>query len=407
MSVCDQDNWLSLEAALTHILSNANLSQETLELPLAQANHHILRQDCYAAIDLPPFSASAMDGYALHSTSIQTPPYSMPVRGRHIAGDVPGSLIPATAARIFTGAPLPTGADTVIPQEDCTCHDDNITINTRITPGQFVRPRGSHLAQGGLIARSGTRLTPALLGMLATTGLPRIRVSSPLRVVLISTGNELAEPGSHLQPGQIYNANHILLASLLSGLGCHVIRTHTVADDPAAIRRILHNAQDCDLILTSGGASVGDEDHMVPLARELGTLRFWRIAIKPGKPLAHGTIGTTPLFILPGNPVSCLLTFLLCVRPYVLTCLGAAEIHPRTLPVTTTFDRHRAEPRREFLRVKVQNESNTLRAHLHPQQDSGTLISCCQSDGLLCIPENMTFTSGTTLEFIPFTELWC
>ncbi len=403
MSDCPADGLMALEEALARMVAAAPAPNGRERLPLEEALGRVLAEPLVAGLDLPPFDASAMDGYAINSADFR-PGITLEVSRRIAAGDPPeGPLPAATAARVMTGAPLPPGADTVIRQEECEARDGRVRLPQAIAPGRLVRPRGGHIARGEEVVAAGTRLGPAEIGLAASLGVAELVVRPRLRVALFSSGDELAQPGEALAPGRIYDANRPLLAALLARLGCRVIDLGPVADEAGVTAAALERAAaEGDLILSSGGVSVGEEDHIKRQVERLGRLDLWRIRIKPGKPLAFGSVAGTPFIGLPGNPVSSFVTFLLLAHPFILACQGAEGSLPAPLPVRADFDRKRPDGRRNFQRATLIRRDGELWARPYPSQDSATLLSVARSDGLLCIPEETTFEAGRVLDFYPF-----
>jgi molybdopterin molybdotransferase len=338
------------------------------------------------------------------------------VNQRIPAGSSGQALGLASAARIFTGAPIPQGADAVVMQEDCTqlpipVGADGVypTVQVQVQPraGQWIRRRGEDVASGDVVLRRGERLTPASLGLAASIGFDQLQVARPVRVALFSTGDELVMPGDvapqDMLPGAIYNSNRFFLRALLQRLGCTVTDLGIVPDKLDATIAALYGAsQKHDLILTSGGVSVGEEDHIKPAVQALGQLNLWQIAIKPGKPFAYGRIGTAHFIGLPGNPVSSFVTFLLLVRPFILKLLGATAISPESIALPAHFDWPKADKRREFLRVR-QNAAGGL--DLFNNQSSGVLTSAVWGNGLVDNPAGKTIAHGDMVQFMPLSSL--
>ena len=331
----------------------------------------------------------------------------MPVAQRVPAGVVGATHQAGTAARIFTGAQIPLGADAVVMQEQCEALPGeglgSVRINTAVQSGQWIRRRGEDVEQGSVVLAAGHRLDAAALGLAASVGAAHLSVARRVRVALFSTGDELVMPGEPLKPGAIYNSNRFTLRGLLQGLGCEVIDLGIVPDKLDATRAALREAAvQSDLIITSGGVSVGEEDHLRPAVQAEGTLDLWQIAIKPGKPLAFGKVAGSWFIGLPGNPVSSFVTFLLLVRPVILRLQGAAKLAPRRLQVRADFNWPKADKRREFLRVRL-NESGGL--ELFANQSSGVLSSAVWGDGLVDNPPATTIAAGDIVSYLPFSEL--
>lgn len=413
---------LSYEEALERLLAAAVPVAEIKSQPLAAARGRILAAAQLSNMNVPPLDNSAMDGYAVRCADVPRPGVFLPVSQRIPAGSVGQALAAGTAARIFTGAPVPAGADAVVMQELCA-HGmaGEVTINHVPRPGENIRRAGEDIAAGAAILAAGTRLGAAELGLAASVGLATLPVHRRLRVALLSTGDELAEPGQPLPPGGIYNSNRYFLSALLEGLGCAVTDLGRVSDNFSATRRaLLTAAEGNDLILSTGGVSVGEEDHVKAAIEAEGALDLWKIAIKPGKPLAFGKVvvagGTPPAgkvgsggtarqvdFIgLPGNPVSSFVTFLMMVRPFVLKRMGAGRCLPPARTLAAASDWTRPDKRREFLRARVTADG---RAELFANQGSGVLTSCAWADGLIDNPPGQAFRAGDEVSFIAFSDL--
>jgi molybdopterin molybdotransferase len=367
---------------------------------LNDAAGRILAEPVIAAINVPPKANSAMDGYAL-SAADAVAGAELSISQRIPAGAVTSPLISGTAARIFTGAELPDGADCVVMQENTELCDNGVRILQTAKTADNVRAAGLDITAGEVIVESGARLTAPALGICASTGVTQVNVFKPLRVALLSTGDELAEPGVALQPGQIYNSNRPMLVELLRQAGFEVIDIGQVADNHEATRAALIKASEqADAILTMGGVSVGEEDHVKNAIDELGSLNLWRIRIRPGKPFAAGRVGQTPIFGLPGNPMSALVTFSLLARPCLMHLQGAIYKPALRIPVETTVVRA-AQSRDEFMRVELHGGV----AHRVANQSSGVLSSALNADGLLHLPADIQIKAGERYDFIPFCSL--
>ncbi len=399
---------LEFEDALGRLLAGAHPVGETELVSTQAAAGRVLAAGLLSAIDVPPLDNTSMDGYALRCADVPASGSRLAVAQRIPAGSVGHSLAPGTAARIFTGAPVPAGADAVVMQELCEVDGDALTVNHVPHVGEWIRRCGEDIAAGAEVLAPGTRLTAAHVGVAASVGAAQLTVFRRLRVALFSTGDELAMPGEPLKPGGIYNSNRYTLRALLEGLGCVVDDMGIVPDTRDATRAALRTAAaGNDLILTSGGVSVGEEDHVKPAVEAEGSLDLWKIAIKPGKPLAFGSVrrsageGAAAFIGLPGNPVSSFVTFLMLVRPFILKSQGAFELRPRARGLQADFD-CKGDPRREFLRARI-NETGGL--DLFPNQSSGVLTSCTWADGLIDNPPRHAIASGDTVRFLPFSEL--
>ena len=405
---------LDYEDALARLLAGARIVTDTEAVPTQVAAGRVLATCLRSVIDVPPLHNTSMDGYAVRCADVTAAGTKLAVAQRIPAGSVGHTLAPGTAARIFTGAPLPAGADAVVMQELCAPDGDAVTVNHVPHPGEWIRRRGEDIAASAEVLAAGTRLTAAHVGVAASVGAAQLTVFRRLRVALFSTGDELAMPGEPLKPGGIYNSNRYTLRALLEGLGCVVDDLGIVPDTREATRAALRAAAaGNDLILTSGGVSVGEEDHVKPAVEAEGALDLWKIAIKPGKPLAFGRVGGNlgagdtagkgaAAFIgLPGNPVSSFVTFLMLVRPFILKSQGATELRPRARGLQADFD-FKGDPRREFLRARI-NDTGGL--DLFPNQSSGVLTSCTWADGLIDNPPRRAIACGDTVRFLPFSEL--
>ena len=406
-----------LEDALAAVLAQAQPLLGGAFVDLLQADGRVLAADCIAPLQVPPLDNSAMDGYAVRSAEVAQAGTVLPVSQRIPAGQVGTALQVGTVARIFTGAPLPPGADAIVMQEDCTVLDDGrVRFDAVPQPGQFVRRAGQDIALGSTALQAGLRLTPAALGLAASLGLAQLPVARRPRVALFSTGDELALPGSiapqDLPPGHIFNSNRYVLASLLQRWGCEVVDGGILPDDRAATHAALAQAaQDCDLLVTSAGVSVGEEDHVRPVVEQLGALSLWKIAMKPGKPFAFGHVrrsggdpaaGRAHFIGLPGNPVSSLITALVLLRPFVLALQGASVVQPPAHWLTADFEITQRDSRREFLRVR-RNAAGQL--ELFANQNSGVLTSTVWAEGLVDNPAQTLIARGDSVRFLPFSEL--
>ncbi len=406
-----------LEDALAAVLAQAQPLPGGAFVDLLQADGRVLAADCIAPLQVPPLDNSAMDGYAVRSAEVAQAGTVLPVSQRIPAGQVGTALQVGTVARIFTGAPLPPGADAIVMQEDCTVLDDGrVRFDAVPQPGQFVRRAGQDIALGSTALQAGLRLTPAALGLAASLGLAQLPVARRPRVALFSTGDELALPGSiapqDLPPGHIFNSNRYVLASLLQRWGCEVVDGGILPDDRAATHAALAQAaQDCDLLVTSAGVSVGEEDHVRPVVEQLGALSLWKIAMKPGKPFAFGHVrrsggdpaaGRAHFIGLPGNPVSSLITALVLLRPFVLALQGASVVQPPAHWLTADFEITQRDSRREFLRAR-RNAAGQL--ELFANQNSGVLTSTVWAEGLVDNPAQTLIARGERVRFLPFSEL--
>jgi molybdopterin molybdotransferase len=397
---------LTLDEALARLLAAVEpLPQsEVHSVSTFDALGRVLAEDVRSALDVPPADNTSMDGYALRAADVTAAGTVLPVSQRIPAGVVGTPLAAGTAARIFTGAQVPAGADAVVMQEQCAAVEGGVRVDAVPAPGQWIRRRGEDVLRGDVVLARGARLTPQALGLAASVGAASLSVMRRPRVALFSTGDELVMPGEPLKPGAIYNSNRFTLRGLLQSLGCEVTDLGIVPDRLDATRAALRRAAaGCDLILTCGGVSVGEEDHLRPAVQAEGRLDLWQIAIKPGKPLAFGKVGDSAWFIgLPGNPVSSFVTFLLAVRPVLLRLQGALELAPRSLKLNAGFDWPRPDRRREFLRARL-GESGAL--ELFPNQSSGVLTSVVWGDGLIDNAPGNAIVHGDAVRFLPFAEL--
>jgi molybdopterin molybdotransferase len=402
---------LTLDEALARLLGAVQPLVDHETVSTFDALGRVLASDVRSLVSVPSADNSAMDGYAMRSADVPAPGTVLPVSQRIPAGVVGTALQPGTAARIFTGALVPEGADAVVMQEQCEALDGAVRVNTVPQPGQSVRRRGEDLLQGAIALPRGTRLTPQALGLAATAGAAMLTVARRPRVALFSTGDELAMPGEPLKPGAIYNSNRFTLRALIQSLGCECTDLGIVPDQLAATREALRTAaRGHDLIVTSGGVSVGEEDHLKPAVQAEGELSLWQIAIKPGKPLAFGSVrraegdlmGEKAWFVgLPGNPVSSFITFLLAVRPMLLHLQGASVLQPPGVPMRADFDWSRVDKRREFLRVR-RNDQGGL--DLFTNQGSGVLTSTVWADGVVDNPPETPIRAGDTVRFTALAE---
>jgi molybdopterin molybdotransferase len=402
---------LSLDDALPQLLGQAHALTAMQSVSTFDADGRVLAQNVVSALQVPPQDNSAMDGYAVRASDCVTAGSVLRVTQRIPAGSHGTLLSAGESARIFTGAPIPQGADAVVMQEDCEALDaGQVKVLKAVPIGQWVRRSGEDVTRGATVLTQGTRLTPAELGLAASIGLAQLPVSARPRVALFSTGDELVMPGdvapAAMPAGAIYNSNRFFLRAMLKRLGCEVTDLGIVPDQrEATIAALRDAAHHHDLILTSGGVSVGEEDHIKPAVESLGELNLWQLAIKPGKPFAYGQVnrdgGMCHFMGLPGNPVSSFVTFLLLVRPFVLALQGATKTDMPRTEMTAHFDWPRADKRREFLRVQ-RNAQGGL--DLFPNQSSGVLTSAVWGDGVVDNPAGQTIVKGDTVRFISFAE---
>lgn len=407
MSVCEQGNLHSIEQAIGALKSTLNRQTATLSLALADARQHVLAHTVYAQVDVPQWDNSAMDGYALRAADLQPNSPSLPLAGRIAAGDQPEQNLPAgQCMHILTGAPVPLGADTVVAQESCTVSSEHIQFNS-CTAGSNIRRRGEEIQQGQLLLDAGTRLRAQEIGLLASQGYAEVEVYAPLRIGLISSGNELAELGQPLQAGQIYDINSHSLGALFTGLGFQVTHYPNMPDDlQQNIDSLAQASREQDVLISSGGVSVGEEDHLKNAVSALGQLNLWRVAIQPGKPLAFGSVADTPWIGLPGNPAAALITALIIARPALLDAQGATDYHHHSLQIPALFDWQKSRPRQQYLHGRlVLQDNGQLHVDIHPKQSSAMLIAASWADGLVEIKAHDTVAKGDLVGFVAYSDL--
>lgn len=399
---------LTYEQALEKLLAAAQPVEEIRSVPLLAAAGRVLAVAQQSGVSVPPLDNSAMDGYAVRVADVTTAGICLPVSQRIPAGTVGVTLQPGTAARIFTGAPIPAGTDAVVMQERCEHGEGGVVINHVPKFGENIRRVGEDITAGAEILPAGVKLRPQEIALAASAGLPELPVYRRVRVGMFFTGDELVQPGEPLPPGAIYNSNRFALRTLLEGMGCEVRDLGAVGDTLDATRDALRRAAaDNDLVITSGGVSVGEEDHVKPAVEAEGSLDLWKIAIKPGKPLAFGTIrkadGNAWFVGLPGNPVAAFVTCLMMVRPFVMRLQGIAQVAPRILNLPSASAWSKPDRARlEFLRGRI-NEAGAI--ELYGNQGSAVATSLCWSDGLLLNPPGNSIAAGDTVRFVSFAEL--
>jgi len=402
---------MRVEEALGLFAARLSPVTGTETVPLAAAAGRILAADLVAPRNVPPFANSAVDGYAVrHADLAEEGPTVLPVGGRVPAGGALGRAIgPGEAIRIFTGAPMPEGADTVFMQEDAAALEDGrVRLPAGLARGANARAAGEDVAAGSVILRAGRRLRPQDVGLAASVGLAALSVRTPLRVALFSTGDEVASPGAPLGPGQVYDSNRFTLAALLRALGCAVTDLGILPDRRAALAEALAAAAPAhDLLLTSGGVSTGEEDHVKAAVEAVGSLFLWRLAIKPGRPVAMGQVGGAAFVGLPGNPVAVMVTFAHIVRPLVLHLAGAEARPPARFAVRAAFDYRKKAGRREYVRVTLGTGADGVtEARKFPREGAGILSSLVESDGLVELAEDLrSVAPGATVTYLPFSEL--
>jgi len=399
---------LSVDEALAVLLEGARPLEDVETLPTLEATGRVLAHAQHSTMDVPPMDNSAMDGYALRRADVPAPDTRLRVAQRIAAGAVGAPLAPGSAARIFTGAPIPEGADAIVMQEFCAADGEQVVVKKVPQPEEWIRRRGSDIRAGAQILAAGTRLRPQDTGLAASVGIAALPLVRRVRLGLFFTGDELVMPGDPLPPGRIYNSNRFTLNGLAKIFDCDTHDYGIVPDSLEATRAVLRRAAgECDVIVTSGGVSVGEADFVKPAVEAEGSLLMWRIAMKPGRPLAFGRVrgerGEAAFIGLPGNPVSSFVTFLIFVRPFLLRTQGIAEVAPRALAARADFDWIDADPRREFLRVRW-NAAGGL--DLYPTQDSAVMTSTAWADGLVDNPPNHAIRKGDLVRFLPFAELY-
>lgn len=394
---------LSVDEALAQLMAGAAPVSDIEEVPALEATGRVLARAQRSTMDVPPMDNSAMDGYAVRIADLKGSS-RLKVAQKIMAGSVGKALSAGTAARIFTGAPIPPGADAVVMQEDCVSEKEEVLIKNNPVPGQWIRRVGSDVKKGGEILAAGKRLAPQDTGLAASVGIKTLPVFRRVRLGLFFTGDELVMPGEPLPPGRIYNSNRFTLRGLAELYGCEMHDYGIVPDSLDATRRTLRQAAaQCDIIVTSGGVSVGDADYVKPAVEAEGSLLMWKISMKPGRPLAFGRVGKSAFIGLPGNPVSSFVTFLIFVRPFLLKTQGHTDTAPRAIAARADFDWPEPDARREFLRVKWNAQGGL---DLYPTQDSAVLTSTAWADGLVDNPAGAAIGKGDTVTFLPYSELY-
>jgi len=406
-SACDSGALMPVDEAIRYLLDQAPLPPPVQRVALDQALGRVLATDVRCPMNLPPWDNSAMDGYALRAADLPAAGGYLTLVGRIAAGEAPGQPLQAgQVVRIFTGAPLPPGADTVVPQESCRVEGERVWLPP-LNGAEHVRKEGEEMRRGDRLLQAGKRLRAQELGLLAGAGIARVEVYRPLQVGLLSSGDELREPGQTLAPGQIYNSNRHSLKALLRGWGLEVHDYGVMPDKLLASRRALSlAATECDLLLTSGGVSVGEEDHLKQAIEALGSVNLWRLAIQPGKPLAFGEVAGKPWIGLPGNPSAALITALIVVRPFLFRAQGMDEVLPTALQLPAGFDWLKPNRRRQYLRAKLTSSADgSLCVELHPQQSSAMLAAACWADGLAVVECQAQVHKHDQVMYLPFASL--
>jgi molybdopterin molybdotransferase len=395
---------IALDQAIETLLRQASPVSRVETVATLDALGRVLAEPVVSGIAVPPLDNSEMDGYAVRSADLAQVPASLPVSQRIQAGQVGQPLAAGSAARIFTGAPIPPGCDAIVPQEATQLQADRVVVLAMPTPGQWIRPAGMDIAAGAKVLARGTRLRPPHVGLAASVGLANLTVYRRLKVGVLFTGDELAMPGDPLPEGRIYNSNRFLLSALLRGLGCEVIDLGIVPDRLEPTRQALvRAAEQADLVISCGGVSVGEADYVRAAVQAEGAIDLWQIAMKPGKPLAFGHVRGVPFIGLPGNPVSGLVTFAMLARPFILKRQGALELLPRAIPMRADFEVRQAGARRELLRVRV-TDQGSLQAFA--VQNSAVLTSAAWADGLADIEVGRRVARGDEVPYLPFSELF-
>jgi molybdopterin molybdotransferase len=399
----------SVEEALTFLLTQAEPVTEQESLPLDQALGRILATSVYSQVDVPPWDNSAMDGYALKRRELNDGSAGLPIAQRIAAGAQGKPLSPGTAARIFTGAPIPPGADTVVIQEVCEVQNGQLMVKSLPAIGENIRRAGEDILQGEEILKPGLPLAPQHLGLAASVGVAQLSVYRKLKVAVIASGDELVMPGEPLRAGQIYNSNQFTLTGLLRQIGCEVVSIGVMEDSfEATCDALRQGAEAADLVLASGGVSVGEEDYVKPAIEALGSLALWKIACRPGKPVAFGKIGaTTPFFGAPGNPVSLFVIFSIFARPFIRRMQGVSgAVLPKTQKVIAGFEKTGHDKRQEYARGRLEPDpQGRAVVRLFSNASSGVLSSVVWANGLVVLPPLTSVSPGDVVDFIPYSEL--
>ena len=402
---CAAPDLIPVDEAISRVLDAATPVVETELIDIESSLNRVLAEDVISAINVPGYDNSAMDGYAVRSTECAEAGVLFKVSQRIPAGRSGVKLETGTAARIFTGAPLPEGADAVVMQELCQQQADSVIINASVMTGENIRRAGEDIEKGSVILKAGTRIRPQEQGLIASVGQVAINVRRKLKVATFFTGDELVEPGRVLAPGQIYNSNRYTLTGMLQSAGCEVIDLGIVPDTLEATLEVLKRAAaSADLVLTSGGVSVGEEDYVRIALEQLGELSMWRINMKPGKPVAFGKVDNALFMGLPGNPVSVFVTFIIFARPLIFKMQGAENYLSNELSIRSGFE-WKGVKRQEYLRVRVRQDESGACAEIYPHQGSGVLSSTSWADGLVVVEPEKAINTGDIIKYIPFQGL--
>ncbi|OUS25210.1 molybdopterin molybdenumtransferase MoeA [Gammaproteobacteria bacterium 45_16_T64] len=397
---------MPLEQAMQRLMSDVEPTQSVIELPLSECLGKVVATDVLSDVDVPPADNSAMDGYCLAADdALSAANRVLPLSQRIPAGSVPQPLVSGTVARIFTGAEVPEGANVVVMQENCRVVGGGVELPECLTVGDNIRKQGQDICKGDIVVPKGRRVRPQEMGLLASVGISTLAVYRPLTVALLSTGDELVEPGEPLPVGSIYNSNRYTLLGLLRALNFTTLDLGIVADTPEATESALLKATEADCIVSSGGVSVGEEDHVKNAIEKLGQLELWKLAIKPGKPFAFGDVKGTPFLALPGNPVAAFATFLLLCRPYLLKKQGDENPDTVSFTLPANFSHSKPGTRQEYLRARSEIVDGEIRVSVYPNQSSGVLSSTCWGNGLVVVPIGKTIQRGEAVTFLPYRDL--